>query len=301
VHLYYEGASGNGRDGLFTVVQYDAESSRATYQLDWDATAANHTETGTLELVAARSGAFMNQSTITVGAAPDDLCTLAIADGQGRSESWRGVPRLLGRFADALNGTATGDPADPAVQAGEKGFYDSAGRYATSRLVLAAGEQPARMTLLSRFPARLQLANATVADVGAGTCTLTLTLSVDRWAKTQAITQAWKQLPVYADSAAAVLAGTSASYDYSSDESANVVAYTLATAEGSGRSRHVLVLARGDVTDLTLGISSVAGKPDRCGVAIAFKAAGKEKTHDLPDVERAQDAFAAAVEAAAAT
>src|SRR5262249_191446 len=32
VHLYYEGASTDG-DGLFTVVQYDAESSRATYQL----------------------------------------------------------------------------------------------------------------------------------------------------------------------------------------------------------------------------------------------------------------------------
>ncbi|MBB5866794.1 hypothetical protein F4553_000173 [Allocatelliglobosispora scoriae] len=296
VHLYFQGGRSSTAAGLFCVAQYDAESARAVYESGWTATAGSAAQNGFLRFTAARSGTFMNLAEITISpSSASHLCQLSIDDGNGRMETWLGVPRSLDSFIAVLNGLSTHDLADTAYLTGNRVFYDNAGIYATSRLPVASEGEQTRITVLSRYPSRLQLSRGGVTDVTAETCTLRLEFVVPGWGDAHPVKQEWTALPVRATALLAVLAGTSATYDYSDLASASSTVRALVASDAYGAPHDLLILARPDVTDMTIGIAQ-GTSPDLCDVSIT---AGPGNEALLRDVPRNQNGFADAVNASA--
>lgn len=243
VHLYFAGRAEDGRAGLFSVAQFDAEVARAVFEAGWTAAAGDSVQTGTVQFTAARSGSFMNQAAIAVRPTQlPGLCEVEIGDGLGRTEIWRGVPRALDDLVAALNGTSTHDLADPAFRAGARPFYDNTGTYAMSRLAVSSHGGEAATTALSRRPAAMQLSSATVADLGGETCTLGLAFVVPQWGGL-AITQRWTGLPVFVGPLLTVLSGTSPDYDYAKTDSSDAPVYGLDAFDAGHASHDLLVIA----------------------------------------------------------
>ncbi|WP_186526322.1 LamG-like jellyroll fold domain-containing protein [Leekyejoonella antrihumi] len=296
VHLYYAGLPDGDRDGLFCVAQYDAESARAVWQSGWTATAGPAAQTGTLQLTAARSGTFMNAATITIqpadGAA---LCTVGIDDGHGRVETWRGVPRSLDRFVAVLNGTATSDLFTPLFRSGGATFYDCTGSYAQSQMAVSSPDTSSVLSVLSRFPAVMQLASAGIDTVTDTTCTVRLTFTVPQWTGAPTVTQSWPEVSVFAATFLQQLGGIAPGYDYSDTTSASASVHGLATVDAANTTHDLLLLTPAGVADLKVAIEA-GSRSDRCTIQLSLDANGP-KTVELRDISRDQVAVAAAINA----
>lgn len=295
VHLYFAGRPEQGRDGLFCVAQFDAEVARSVFEAGWTARAGDSVQSGAVQFTAARSGSFMNQASIAVlPTRTPGLCDLEIADGFGRAETWRGVPRALDDLVAALNGTSTHDLADPGFRAGARPFYDNSGTYAMSRLAVNSHGSQAAVTALSRQPAAMQLGSAAIADLEDGVCSLRLTFVVPQW-DGHVIAQRWSDVPVFAGPLLTVLSGTSPDYDYTKTDSADAQVHGLNAYDAAQAAHDLLVLARPGVRGLTLGVGQ-GTRAELCTVFIKFEREGEHR-FELTDVPREQNGFAAAVNA----
>jgi hypothetical protein len=299
VHMYFAGEAAGGRDGLFSVAQYDAQSARAVFEDAWTATVPDGpAQTGALQFVAARSGSFMNVAQVAIDpSSAADLCEVSLDDGHGRKETWRGVPRELNRLVSVLNGTSTDDLADPSFRAGATTFYDNSGSYAMSRVPVQSLAPDVNLVFLARYPDVVQLVSAEIGDVTTATCRATFTFNVAKWIGGAAITQSWPNLPIYSGTALQVLAGVSNTYPYGATDSANIAVYQMAALGGANPISSILVPARADVTELAIAVAD-GSLPDRCNVTITLEAGGPQRV-DLADVPRDQNGFAAAIDASA--
>lgn len=291
VHMYFQGT-----DERFSVAHLDAETARAVFGAQWTAKTSSDTQVGSVELIAARAGIYMNASSIVVAPAPQpELCLVTLDNRAGRVETWQGVPRELEAFAAVLNGESTNNLNDTQFRAGARTFYDSDGEYATARLAVEA--QPAAwLTFLCRYPQVMQLASAQV-GVDAGRSTVVVQFNVAQWGTLGAVTQTWSALPLYARDVLTVLAGTQSGYDYSSTTSANVRVYSLWASGGGGRYV-ALLFARSDVSTLNVEIKP-GSSGDRCTVTIDLVASNAPVHQVFSDVPRDQVKFAELLQASA--
>jgi large repetitive protein len=301
VHLYFAGVADHESGGLLSVAQYDTQTSRAVFAGGWTSTVATGTQTGTLNFTAARSGSYLNQLRLEVRpAATPDRCEVALDDGYGHQETWRGVPRALAAFMAVLNGTSSHDLSDPAVRTGARPFYDNGGGYAASRLTVRSPAGDAKLTLLSRYPGVLQLHSAGVGEVTGKTCRLNLTFATPKWHTAPTIRQTWPGVPVAAGEFLAVLAGAAAGYDYGDTGSSDAHVYGLTSYDGTNTGHGVVLLARPGVADLSVEIAE-GSQPGLCHLTITLRADGAPHVFDLPDIPREQNAFAAAVDGSEAS
>lgn len=296
VHLYF-----GDRDGWFCVAQYDAEAARAVFESAWSAEAGTGRQTGTLRFLAARSGTFMNRSTIRVApSGHPELCDVEMDNHSGRREVWRGVPRDLDTFLDVLNGQTTSDPDDPQFSSGRVGFYDNFGLYPVSRLKANSDVGDVAVVFLSRFPAVLPLHSVAVEDVSEASCTVVLQYDAARWqaAGANIITQRWRGVPVYAVEAPDVLNGLSGRYDYSPTDTGTSAVYRLraAAAVNDGVEHDVLIMTREGVSNFSVGVTDGAAA-GLCNVTISLDFAAAPLVQQWADVPREQAAFAAALQA----
>lgn len=291
VHLYFEGP-----DEEFCVAQYDAESARAVFGAQWTSKTTQSTETGTVQLIAARSGSFMNQSTIAISPTErEELCEIVIDNNQGRVETWKGVPRASVQFVDVLNGASTDNLNDPQFKAGFRTFYDSHGLYAVSRLRIS-DNIPNMLSMLSRFPARIQLASAQVTTT-APKCEVQLTYSVRQWPTQVSISQAWLDLPFYVKDTLSALSGSLASYDYSSTISSNAAAYRLLARDGSSTFHNALIVTRPDVTGLSIQITNAQNNADSlCDATLEVTVGIVQESQSFANIPRDQAGFAEAIQ-----
>ena len=284
VHMYFQGP-----DDRFSVAHLDAETARAVFGAQWTAKTSSNTQVGSLELIAARAGIYMNASSIVIAPAPQpELCLVTLDNHAGRVETWQGVPRELEAFAAVLNGESTNNLNDTQFRAGARTFYDCDGEYATVRLAVDA--QPAAcLTLLCRYPQVMQLASAQI-SVAASSSTVAVGFDVPQWGALGSITQTWPNLPLYARDVLTVLDGTQSSYDYSSTTSSDVRVYSL-WANGGGGRYVALLFARSDVTALSVEIKAGSAN-ELCAVTIELVASGAPARQTFSDVARDQVQFA---------
>jgi large repetitive protein len=303
VHLYYQSDA-----DLLTVAQYDSAIARAIYYLPWKSPDPRDAEEGggaaALALVAHRAGTLMNGCEISVEptvASRADLCTLEARTRQDVTETWRGLPRRLERFAAVLGGEAVGDPSDPRLKSGTRTFYDYAGNHPTSWLeagggfVLAITRRPkARQDedgKLDPDPGGLDLANVAITGAGAETCTVALTFQpADGGAP---ILQVWPEVPVAVGKLVATLNAVAPAYDYAAPGAGTPPIYSLA----AGASTLLLLGRRADLTAATLTVAAGTGA-ERCKVTVALTAGKDELTFEVADVARDQNDVAAALRAA---
>lgn len=212
------------------VAQFDPRVSRVTLSLPWRRPIASELPTGAVRLTALQSGALMDGAQAGVadvvfgeGAASrpqPDLCTVDVTYPRAvglPAERWSGVPRELTSFAAVLDGGASDDAADPEVAAGERPFFDFAGRLAQARLPLApvppaqapSGTLPPALTLVSTR-ATIALTGATVAHAD-GVAQLQLAFADGSGHR---LAQTWAALPAQADAWPELLGGGGARYDY---------------------------------------------------------------------------------------
>lgn len=295
LHLYYDDAE----DGVLTVVQCDAETTRAVFVVAWQSSVAEPTaEAGRLQLMSARAGTFMNDCEITVRPTEDpDLCDLVIDDQQagddvrGRRETWHGVPRDASVFAEVLGGASTGSLDDPGLRTGKRHFYDNRGRYHTARLALGAPSADAHIVLASRVP-NLQLAATAVSDLRGDTCTLLLELDVPAWDETRI---AWRLMPANGAAALTVVGGIAPDYDYAAHDGEPRL-HALPAVDGTGTARDLWLLTRGDVTSLVVGVTDGVA-PELCTVTIELQVGTAPRVAIVPDISRTRSAVAEALSA----
>jgi len=298
VHLYFQGPT-----NLLTVAHYDSAVARAIYYLPWktqEPRDADDDGSGAraLGLVAHRAGTLMNGAAIEVTAvedAPerDDLCTLELTTRAEVTETWRGLPRRLERFAEVLQGEAVGDPSDPRLKSGKKHFYDYAGTHPTSWLegpggfVLVITRRPLVDADGKDDPNGLALAEVEIVDAGEGTATVTLRF--DPADGRAALTQVWPDVPTAVDRLVATLNAVSTTYDYATPGAGTPPIYSLA----AGASTLLLLGRRTDVTAARLAVTPGSAL-DRCNVTVELTA-GMELIFEVKDVERDQNVVAAAL------
>jgi hypothetical protein len=295
VHLYFAGLPEAEAGGLLSVAQYDTQTSRAVFASGWTSTVASGTQTGTVNFTAARSGSYLNRLRLEVRpGGPPDLCEVALDDGFGHTETWRGVPRALDSLMAVLNGASSHDLSDPAVRTGAGTFYDNAGSYAVSRLRARSAGADTSLNLLCRYPGVLQLHSAGVDEVSGATGRLRLTFATPKWPGATTIGQTWPGVPLAAGPLLSVLSGTARDYDYRGTGSGEAAVYGLTSYDASSTGHSVLVIARPDVADLSVRIKAGSG-PGLCHVTITLRAGGPHE-FTLSDIPREQNAFAAAID-----
>lgn len=296
LHLYCR-----DKDGWFSVAQCDAEAARSVFESGWAAKSVTGQQTGSLRFVAARSGTFMNESTIQIGpSALPELCDVVLDNQNGRKEVWRGIPRSLDTFLAVLNGQTTSDPNDPHFSSGQIGFYDNKGLYPVCRTSASSDEADVSVAFLSRFPATLPLYSVAVTDVNNETCTVVVQYNAMRWkpfAPANIITQAWRNVPSYARGALSVLNGLSGEYDYTPTDKGMSTAYKLSTSAPNNQDgeHEILIFTREGVSNFQIGVTN--GKSQElCNVHASLKAGGATYTQQWNDIPRSQGVFAAALE-----
>jgi hypothetical protein len=132
IHLYTSARpidpSNSGNEdklGELVVLQYDTSSTRPQFRFVWTATVegTERSEEGELLLTARASGPIMNRAQLTLEKDGNALKLVIRHPGLELEESWRKLPPNVEDLIVILNGEASADRADEAVQKGEKIFY----------------------------------------------------------------------------------------------------------------------------------------------------------------------------------
>lgn len=239
VHLYFGDA-----DEELCAAQYDATIARAGFAVPWEA----GNQRGHMTLVARSPGRAANQSAISVSGEGAKACSLSLADGSTRTESWKGAPNELVALLTVLSGQAYSRPTDPGLASGSGVFYDYAGIYRQVRAPAGPGQ-----LVVADTNARLRLDSV---SFEATTGKLSIALTRPGW--TGGVTQTWPGLPSDVAALLAVLSGLSGKYDYSSVSLSALPAYTLA-AEGGTLS---FAFDPGRVGSAAIGIADATASGD---------------------------------------
>ncbi|HSF82012.1 MAG TPA: LamG-like jellyroll fold domain-containing protein, partial [Anaerolineales bacterium] len=217
VHLYYpsrqtELQTDTLEEGQFMVAQYDTGTARARIDLP-----LLPAEKGTAQMTGFRSGAALNDATLTIRAGDDpEHCTVLLACDAGKTqEIWRDVPRRLDRFAAVLNGDTTPDVRDPRVEKGEMVAYDAAlkRQFISQHLAYLAYDLPAGIGAVrfETWQPVVQEQSGVIIAVSNGSkrdlCTVTLQLKVDPAETAKPVIETWQDVPRGVDDFIRLLSG----------------------------------------------------------------------------------------------
>ncbi|MGD9100922.1 MAG: LamG domain-containing protein, partial [Anaerolineae bacterium] len=110
------------------VLQYDTTCTRAQFRFEWQATieATGSSEKGEIILAARASGPIMNRTQVALQEDGAGLKLVIENSCIGLTETWTQLPRKVVGLIEILNGRASVDPADEAVEKGDKVYYDYA-------------------------------------------------------------------------------------------------------------------------------------------------------------------------------
>jgi hypothetical protein len=129
IHLYTtarsEDAEGKLGDPMPMALQYDTTVTRAQFRFTWTAAVEGIAlEEGELLLTARTAGPTMNRTTVELQKDGTDKLKLMIKNEHiGVTESWAELPRGAADLIAILNGEASADATEEAVQKGEKIYY----------------------------------------------------------------------------------------------------------------------------------------------------------------------------------
>jgi large repetitive protein len=295
LHCYFK-----GKDDLFSVLQYDSQAARATFSAPWQ-TRAGTVETGTVEFVAAQSGAFMNGAAIRISPLTDAslnkfFCNLEMASPSGRIEQWMGVPRSLLPFVSTLNGKSTRYPTDPKLANGSAVFFDTVGAYPAAYIPLTESSTGGQLALITRLQDRLPLKSAKIDEILSETATVTLEFLTPRWGADIVLTQTWKLVPTLVTSLVSTLEGLSGSYAYKNPGYCNIQSYSLVAISDLATSNRVLLWVHPTVSAIARLEVADGPQPGVCTVHIELTADGKPLKATWNNVSRQQGAFAHTLE-----
>jgi large repetitive protein len=268
VHLYYGGSIVDNQktmnylvpgehEGL--VAHYDPRVSRVTLEAGWTQLIESEQPNGNVYLIARQSGPIA-EATVVIedetfgggkmdGSSPQpDLCRITItysdafaASTKSKSETWRGVSRDVRHLAHILNGGASGDAADPAVQDGQRPFFNVNVERQTppawlirlplqqpeSSGVLQGNDDRPRLVLVSARP-DMPLYTAKIEEDGqsaGGEQHLKLTLQISRGSMTKnegpnnPFTVTYSGLPQTVDAWQTIFSGQAGDYNYAGQTS----------------------------------------------------------------------------------
>ena len=103
---------------------YDTTTTRAQFTFDWEAVGDASTQQGVLILQARKAGPVMNRAELAIANAPKGLTlTVTHPHRPDFKETWDNLPQKLEDLIAVLNGRASADPRDDAVQSGDIPFY----------------------------------------------------------------------------------------------------------------------------------------------------------------------------------
>lgn len=157
IHLYY-----SGLNRRFTVARRSAVAQRAFFVGGWTArdSGGSPVETGRTVFTTRQTGGYNSFTTIDVKPGASGLSCELVLEGPNRNtgvsaallrkflrsdssggtqETWRGLPRQLGRIEPIVDGRAVPDPSDARVAEGRAVYYDYAGRH--PQVLLALGDE----------------------------------------------------------------------------------------------------------------------------------------------------------------
>jgi len=291
LHCYFR-----GKDDRFSVLQYDSQAARALFAAPWQ-TRAGTNETGTVQFVAAQSGAFMNTAAIEIKPLSDaDLnpffCDIDMKSPSGRVETWKGVPRSLSPFVSTLNGQSTPYPADPRLANGSLVFFDASGTYPSAYIPLTQNANGGQMAFVTRIPDRLPLKSV---QINATKSAVTLEFLTPRWTDVL-MTQTWQQVPTGVTEFLSTLEGLSTSYNYKNRDYCNIKSYSLAAISDLNSANRVVVWTHPSVTKVDKLEVADGAQPNVCEVTIILATAEGTRTATYKNVPRQQGAFALTLE-----
>jgi hypothetical protein len=189
LHCYFQ-----GKENRFSVLQLNTESARAVFDAPWQTTSGTG-EQGTVQFVAAQSGAFINEAKIVTKSVTDPklnrfFCDVEMTSPSGRAEKWKGVPRSLLPFVATLNGQFKDDPGDPRLANGAKVYFDVQGSRAAAYVPLDLNSSAGQMAFVTRYSDRLPLSSLKIHEISQDTVTVALEFETPRWPNKK-MTQNW--------------------------------------------------------------------------------------------------------------
>ena len=319
LHLYFQ-----GQDNGFNVAQYDVESNRAVYYTGWKATVAetpDKSQTGFVQLVAAKSGTYMNAVSIVLNNAPNEGLTdvsinkksnetslwrtlEAHTEDDINEEIWKGMPRIMTQFIKVFNGEAVNDPSDPLLKTGKKVFYDYKGIYPVCRLPLPnTSDTPTNILFISRLIETLPLKSIEVKDKTATTVTVVLQFNPIKWNDTDpeiSLIQNWANIPVATNPFVETLNGLSNTYDYSPTNTVNTGVYALwaGANQSEAQNNQVVIYTLPTSSGFSIEVGKAENNDDSYCKVIAkiTPKDGTEITATWDNVLRDQSIFATIVE-----
>lgn len=321
LHLYYQGA-----EDLFSVAQFSTESARATFYVDWttdwtnsgledpDVTvlakpafyrgrptddwshigpgllvAPDTTQTGFLNFVAHRVGAYMNATEITVTSSKTSplLCDMTVkAPEDVGTEYWVGLPRDVNQLSLIWNGAGSNNPDDQDVLDRTEPYFDYKGEMPSVLVPSTEADSGDYFLFISVPFLPLKLASVTVAAASPGFVQIGVEVTApSNWDIGDLIVQEWPDVPAEPTGVRDVFAGTSTAYDYSKVQTTGTRAYGLAadTARSDDQVSHVVIFVKDALKDFSISVEAATAS-GKCNVTI--------NNVSLPNVPRDQNAFA---------
>lgn len=295
LHCYFK-----GKDDTFCVLQYDSQAARAVFATAWR-TRDGNTETGTLQFVAAQSGAFMNGAAIKVGPVEGAtlntfFCNVELRSPSGRVEKWMGVPRSLEAFVSTLNGNSTRQPGDRRLANGSAVFYDVEGRLRAAYVPLAQSASAGQLALVTRLAERFPLKSVKIQDVTSDTATVALEFDAPRWGQNAVLSQTWPNVPTRVTELIATLEGLSTRYPYRNASYCNAKSYSLTAISDLSIANRVILWTHPSVSQVTRLEVADGAQPNLCTVHLSLTSDEKALTATWQNVPRQQSTFARTLE-----
>ncbi|HET6894723.1 MAG TPA: LamG domain-containing protein, partial [Candidatus Baltobacteraceae bacterium] len=227
VHLYFQG---NGTNRFFGA-QFDTTIDRAYYSFPWVAGASEpkDKQTGVFVPVARQSGSVLNHATFTVTPSANAyLCDLALDDGRGTTEQWKGLPRRVATMISALNGDSISQPMDHRLNDLTKAFYDYSGTVPIAILQAGNPDTADLLWFLSARSGPFKLKRIALTAPSAGKGDLTIDIASDAAHPEETLTRTLRGVPADPAAFSLTLRGGNPNFDYSSSANPDgTIAYAI--------------------------------------------------------------------------